>query len=397
MSEKQQPVLVYPQQVNPQDEMSLFDIVKILIKRKKIIFFNILFFAVIGLGKVFFTSSIYNYSTTIQMGHFSNPLENSESLIEPSKYYIQKINNELIPKINGYTKKTPHNLPANISLITNGNNKLTINSHAGKNETVIATLHQNAIKLLNDDHQFLFLIVEKNIKKKIKQIRAKIGALTDKRKNIEYLTLSSQLKQAQASIRKLDIRQKLMVKELTNLNQLKNLKNKQLISVSKQLNGFKEVNQNINSQNIKKTDNFLPKVMALTGIEKLSLKRIELESELQGSLLTKQNNLDIKKEQISFDKEIQQNQLILIKTKLFQAKQKNENQVDIHVEELKNLQILLENYSPTKQMTETTRSIKPVGRDKKVIFFSTLILGLLAGLVLVFIVEFFEKLKKEKK
>ncbi|MFK5893069.1 MAG: Wzz/FepE/Etk N-terminal domain-containing protein, partial [Pseudomonadota bacterium] len=135
----EQPILVYPQPLQQQDEITLVDIVRILIKHKTIIIYTLLAFSLLGIAKVITTTSLYQFTSILEVG---SAYKNANS----SKL---KLESKIIPLVvSNYVKENPDKQYTRISSTNIKDTKIIkLNSQAEKN-TNISILHQEVIAFL---------------------------------------------------------------------------------------------------------------------------------------------------------------------------------------------------------------------------------------------------------
>jgi len=208
-----QPFLVYPQQINPEDEVNLIDIVKTLIKRKKIVLYTLLFFLLAGLIQYFLIIERYNYSTKIRLAQINtiqseviNGIKiitsNDITPIEDINQIKVRLNNEYIPVVVEKYSKEINLLQVSIS-INKKSNLITLSTQSEINNKKIASVHQQVLQLLIDSQLPLLKIVKNKLTMEMNKINNRLSLLKDKEKiykTIAKITLNNQLKEFQNEI-----------------------------------------------------------------------------------------------------------------------------------------------------------------------------------------------------
>jgi len=198
-----QPILVYPQQINQEDEINLIDIARTLIKRKKIILYTLLFFLLAGLIQYFLTVDRYNYSTTVRLAQIDAKMNTP---LEDVNQIKLRLDNEYIPVVIADYAISDKGL--NISGITSSLNKksnlLILSTQSKIDNQNISSLHQQVLQLLINSQLPLLKKTKKNLAREISYIDNKLSLLTDKNhKSTAEITLNNQLRQLQSKIKAL--------------------------------------------------------------------------------------------------------------------------------------------------------------------------------------------------
>lgn len=327
-----------------EDEISLADLWRVLVKRKKIVFGLMLAFVVLGGAYAVLKTETYTFSTTIEIGTVING--DKENIIETAENALNKIKTAYIPFVlNQFYEKNPDNeeqykIEASVP---KGSDVLVIHSEGNSIEgPVYKELMDEVVQKLIVDHARIINLKKRNLERQIA---------------IAENSLSSSKDSA-----------KLLAAKTQRLNQMAEL-------MRKQLNEKKILMENALKNRNNATSKNAAGAMTILLIDSEIQKYQQSIDQLENNLI-----IDISQQRDELEKEIADN-----------LREQNDKQNNIEL--LKNQ---LSNISDTKAIVPVMKSIEPVGLSKKIIMILALVLGLFLGILGAFFYEFLDKIKKQE-
>ena len=173
------PIYIHDARYSSNDEISLIDLAKILIKRKKLISIIIICFLIAGVIAALAIPQKYTYSTSIEIG--SQILNGSIEAFEPPETLLAKLQHSYIPQVlteqrltdseNKRTYRIKANIPKNSTIIV-----IEVKETEDKADlmkTLLSSITQNAI----NDHKRIFESVKLNLQSQLKIANTKLANL----------------------------------------------------------------------------------------------------------------------------------------------------------------------------------------------------------------------------
>jgi hypothetical protein len=389
----EQPILVYPQQFQQEGEINLVEIVKVILKHKKVLFYSLLISLGVGLFFALSKVNFYEYTSTISIGSID------EQPIEVAQNAKIKLDNVFIPQVVAkFIKDNPEKGIKRIkSEVPKGGNLLILKSKAIYEDTVVSLLQKQAIKLLINDHYNQYSLFKTGIEQDLKNAKLDIELLSDKRwQSAQRKDFANQISYYQANIKNLENAIKFQEEEFDSLNQIERIKREQLTGITQRLKEFHQLQSAYLSKNNKETEALLSKAMIGIEIGDLVDKKVKIESFLLAEIVKKHKEIVNTKEDLLMQKQQELNEISKINSEVIKFELEQEEQIKKKQYVIDNLQIKLNNFLPTKQIMETQRSFEAIGSGRKIIVIISLIVGFLGGLLGIFVVEFAEKLKTDE-
>jgi len=328
-----------------EDEISLIDLAKVVIKRKTTLLVVFVLFVLAGLSVAMLKKKQYQYGTTIEIG--TTIVKGDPQLIDDPNTLLAKIQETYIPL-------AQHHLRA----AHPENNKIyDLKARIPKNSTVIvlegkggADEADNYIQLQNDiidqiiaDHNRIILIIRKNYQNAIEKIKNEISSFED------------QLKLLQGKQERLVENEKLVAKQIEQTRKLV-------------------------------TDGILnrEKVSRRVQDETRAMTLLMIDNELQQNrrhqdALEEKLTVTLANEKDEIEKQIADIRRMIIEKRSM----------------LEKVNLELENLRRTHSLVPPMKSIEPVGVGRVIILLVAVILGMLFSLFSVFIHEFISRARDE--
>lgn len=166
----------YPTPIYAEDEISLIDLVTVLVRRKKTIYWVFFIILILGIITAFLSPKKYSYSTTIEIGQ---RIEKGEvKLIDETETLLAKINNSYIPlALQAYYKANPEDekiYKVEASIPKKSHIIILTSKGMGKEDVILKSLSEEVIKKVVLDHSRLINIIKKNYELQIKLIENNI-------------------------------------------------------------------------------------------------------------------------------------------------------------------------------------------------------------------------------
>jgi len=326
-----------------EDEISLVDLWLVLVKRKNILFFMVLFSFVVGLLYVFSKPLVYEFGTSIEIGSRVDGVT-----IEPIQSVLAKLQEAYIPLVlSSYNASAlEKNKITDIeSSVTKGSGIIRL-SIAGRenNEDIYKSLLNEIVEKITADHKRVSSLVKNDLLLSIK-----------KQENISF-QLANEFILMQSQMKRLDKKEQLLNKRIESLSEFVGSNEKLRLAASKS-----------------------------KGNQDGTLTLMMLDNELRSG-----RELLAKLEDQSYLSLANEREVLRNKMSINEKKQlENEQLVNKHKAQLANM---LE----TRAIVEPLKSLKPVGMSNKLLLVLILVIGSISSLMAVFVIEFLEKVKSSQ-
>jgi capsular polysaccharide biosynthesis protein len=166
------------------DEISLVDLFVVLWDRKWLIFVSFVFFVSVGLGYALLAPEVYEYSTVIEVGTTLKNVENgSPVVIEEPASLLEKLKTSYVP-ITVHTVSEAGDLAiANpkITATSPKNSRLVVFKSKGflKQEDAYRALHQNVVDVVVNDHKEVIASALRELSAKVKDSQIVLSELSN--------------------------------------------------------------------------------------------------------------------------------------------------------------------------------------------------------------------------
>lgn len=433
-----------------EDEISLIDLYLVLVKHKKIMAIVIAVVLMLGAFYALSKTKVYNYSVSIQIGKMLAGKAQSEGLqsIESPDAVLSKITESYIPYIlNQYVSQHPgEDVPVIKAKLLKNSDIILLESKAPENATLQSLLMQSVVDRVLADHKPLTDVMKSRYDTELSNAQislAQIQSPVNIQAKLTPLEIALQRSVTQKKMLVNDQvnrvrRQKYMTEMQSRENRLLSLADesgyltiqmKRLDQVDKMLEQqISVLSQSIERAlanrkvSIKKIDDPSTAMTALLLDNQLQADRSRLNG-LQERLTVKQKNLreklanNIKKNTRAVEyektliKDLKNNLLkmniddenkladlgaVIAEKQLIIKKLKLDRQVQTARQEqaIKNISFKLAGLNETRALTETVKSMLPVGVSSKLIVVLSLFAGLFLAVFIAFALEFMEKVKQ---
>ena len=326
-----------------EDEISLVDLWLVLVKRKNVFFSMLLISLVVGLLYVFIKPLSYEFSTSMEMGSRVDGVT-----IEPIQSMLAKLQHAYIPLVlSSYNASSPEELKIRDikSSVAKSSNIIRL-SIVGRenNEEIYKSLLNDVVEAITIDHKRVSSLVKNNLLLSIQ-----------KQENVS-IQLVNEFTLMQSQMKRLDQKEILLNKRIESLSEFVRNNEELRLTASKS-----KTNQG-STLTLMMLDNELR-----SGRELLA----KLEDQSYLSLVN--------------DREVLRNKMSINEKKQLE----NEQLINKH-------KVQLSNILETRAIVEPLKSLEPVGMSKKLILILILVVGFMASLITVFVVEFLEKVKSSQ-
>ncbi len=164
-----------------ENELSLVELIQILIARKRIIITIFLFFTLFGMAYALLIPKQYRYTTTIEIGTI---LEDGKTLlIDRPGTLLAKINEAYIPHaLEQLTEEKPDNYKIT-ARIPRDSEVIVLESKAPESQgNTLVQLHKQVVDYVKQNHQGVFEIIKKERSVELDKSRNKLSALQEQHK-----------------------------------------------------------------------------------------------------------------------------------------------------------------------------------------------------------------------
>jgi Chain length determinant protein len=324
-----------------ENEISLIDVVKVFVRRKKLFLGAILLVSFLGFIYAFSKPVVYGYFVSVEIG------QSGGGMIEDAKTLLNKINKNYIP-INSsqFLKSHPDN--KSVPLVTASNDK----------ESKMIFLESKGVL---DDQEIHFEFIN-SLVHYIVADHQKVSTVHRK----EFELSSGQINNV---IKRLKDEENLLISQKSRMKDKESFLRKRVLMIQKSL-AESEKTRSIAAKNT----NTEGKSWALLTINNdLRASRERLSS------LEEQLNIGLKEQNEKLDNSISQN----IRAQSEQVGQ------------LSKIQLKLDSLLETRALSQPLKSIKPVSKSKSFIILLSIVIGVFIAIFAVMIVEFASKVREQ--
>jgi len=327
------------------DEISLVDLAKVIVRRKKTIYLVFTLSVLIGLAAAFLLPKTYSYTTTIEIGQ---SIDNGRvRLIDEPQTLLVKINKTYIPLAQ----------QAYFEQDTDAKDILNIKSDVPKKSQIIVITGKGT-----EDQQDMFESIGKDIVSKIKDDHGRLLKVLKKRYESQLLSIDNQIQSVEQQIN-------IFKQNIKRLDQKAMLIRSQIKGINKELKQSLK-NRNNANLNVRNEANAMTLLMIDTEMQNNRNRLFDLQQKLEVDMDNQKDILN-KKISDSIRKVAEQKDASLLK------------------------KIELENLRETRALSVAMKSVEPIGMRKRVLVLLSLFAGLFLGVIAVFLHELFSNVKSE--
>ena len=327
------------------NEISLVDLLRVLIKRKNTLLTVFFLFLLGGIVLAIILPKQYQYTTTIEIG--TTVVKDDIRLIDDPETLLAKIQESYIPlALLHYRNAHPNDdIKYNVTARIPKKSQIIVLEAEGSQNTadVYKQVEKNIVDQIIEDHSRLILVIHKEYQLEIEKINNEVASLQDQSKLLE------------AKIESLGENEKLLNKQIDKVRELVN-------------DGIK--NREKASREVKNETRAMTLLMIDNEIQQNRQRLDELEERQSIELVNERDN--VKKKLADTLREITEKKSELDKVKL----------------QRKNLR-------ETRSIVPPMQSLEPVGLSKMIIILLAVLLGLFVALFSAFVHEFIVKARTE--
>ncbi len=324
------------------DEISLLDLLRVLVEEKRVILIVFLVFVVLGVSYALLRPEVYRYTTTIEIGTIME--DGRAILIDRPETVLAKIQEAYIPYVLEQSEKTGGAKEYRISArIPRGSEVVVLESKAAEDEEdAIVTLHKKVVDLVKQNHQRVFEIIKKEMEVELDKSKNKLSALQDRHRALT------------ADLKRLDRTAKLLNDQIEELKAL--------------------VADAIRYRKLARSQ---------TGDETQAMTLLMIDNEIQQNnqrlaALEERLHIDIPREKDSLNNAISDN-----------SREQQEQAAEIA-----KIQAAVNNMRETRMLISPMRSPKPVGPGGITVILASVVAGLFAGVLGAFIMAFVRRARE---
>ncbi len=324
------------------DEISVIDILRVLIVHKRTIIAVFLVFLVVGTAYALLMSKQYRYTTTIEIGTVME--DGKTMLIDLPGTLLAKINEAYIPHVlEQFARKNKERYKIS-ARIPSGSEVVVLESKGPESEgDTLINLQEQVVDFVKRNHQRVFEIMKKEMNVELDKSRNKLSALQDRHR---VLT---------ADLKRLDQTAKLLNDQIEELKAL-----------------------------VADAISYRKLARAQTGDETQAMTLLMIDNEIQQNnqrlaALEERLHIDLPREKDSLNNTISDN-----------SREQQEQTAEIA-----KIQAAVNNMRETRMLIAPMQSTEPVGTGRATIVMISAVAGLFAGIFAAFIVAFVSKARTE--
>lgn len=389
------------QRVYADDEISLVDIWLTLVRHKRIIIVCFIFCLLAGLALALIMPKKYTYSSIIEIGStiFDKGNGIETSLIENPETVQAKLTESYIPLAQAESNKDLEESAKIYEITTKipkGSQLVVLQSKGGADEESVYTkLHRLVVERMLVDHRKVIEVPKKQYEVGLAQASLKLEELEDPRIfAVRENELKSQIQQAKSSLQEIKGQAKLLAAKAQHLEKTKELLQQQVNEVGSilavaQENRVKAVGE------VGDEAKALTLLMIDNQIEQNRTRLASLEERFYIDLMEKKQQLEKQLDDNKRGQEMQKTKIDELKAVLVKLNVDHEQAQNLQKQNIAQIENKISALRPSRALATAVRSLKPAGPGKAIILALSAILGLMGGVLLAFVVEFFRRIRQQ--
>ena len=382
------------------DEIDLVQLFQILLKRKYLIF-GVTFFCLIGGGGyTLLKKSIYEYTTTLQIGtaliESKNTIERSGIESSPSvklkleQVYIPAAIIQLIGRYDG-------RLASALAKEQKNSNIILITSKGGaEDEHLFKELHTIIVSPLIANHREAIAVLKKQYEILVDRANLTLKDLEDpKLFGIQEGSLKVEIEAAQMELAGFDERKLLLLANKTGLTEIKNLLTEQISRIEENLK-LSYVKRNVAISEVDDAAKAMTFLTLNSEIQQNENRLSTLRERLYVDLDSKKKLLESQLAENQRARRLQVTKVEEAKSQLTQLQAQRLSEQEQQRNTIAAAENKINLYRDTRALNLAVRSLKSVGTGKSLILVFAGMLGLMGGVMLAFFAEFMTKVRQQQ-
>ena len=382
------------------DEIDLVQLFQILLKRKYLIF-GVTFFCLIGGGGyTLLKKSIYEYTTTLQIGtaliESKNTIERSGIESSPSvklkleQVYIPAAIIQLIGRYDG-------RLASALAKEQKNSNIILITSKGGaEDEHLFKELHTIIVSPLIANHREAIAVLKKQYEILVDRANLTLKDLEDpKLFGIQEGSLKVEIEAAQMELAGFDERKLLLLANKTGLTEIKNLLTEQISRIEENLK-LSYVKRNVAISEVDDAAKAMTFLTLNSEIQQNENRLSTLRERLYVDLDSKKKLLESQLAENQRARRLQVTKVEEAKSQLTQLQAQRLSEQEQQRNTIAAAENKINLYRDTRALNLAVRSLKSVGTGKSLILVLAGMLGLMGGVMLAFFAEFMTKVRQQQ-
>lgn len=379
------------------DEIDLVQLFQILLKYKYLILAVVLFCLLGGGGYVLLKNPTYEYTTTLQIGtaliesRDTSGIEASPSVkLKLEKVYIPTAINQLSGRYDG-------RLASAVAKEQKNSNIILITSKGGAEDgQLFKELHTVIVSPLIANHREAIAAFKKQYEISVERANLILKDLEDpKLFGLKEKSFQRKIEAAQMGLAGFDDQKLLFLANKTGLGETKKLISKQIVHIEKNLK-FSYERRNKAISEINDAAKAMTFLMLNSDIQQNETQLALLRERLHVSLENNTQQLESNLAENQRARKLQVAKVEEAKSQLMQLRAQRLSEQEQQRNTIATAENKINLYRDTKALSFAMRSLTPVSTGKFLILALSGILGLLGGIMLVFLAEFITKVRQQQ-
>ena len=383
------------------DEISLTDIFKVLIKRKRTMLLVFLGILSLSIAASLIIKKKYEYTAVIEIGTIIKQTATGSEvvLIDPPETVAAKFEHSYVPYVlNQYYQNNPDDEKLyKLSVSVPKKSELVKVTAKGREDTadIYLALLEQVTEQLKNDHKRLFEISRSKMQEQVIISKLDLAGLKDpKRKTLIEKKYEQQIKAINIKLIALSDQIKLEKNKKERFLETKRLLEKQLKDLTENIN-ISVTNRSKAKIKVESSSDAMTLLLIDNEIQQYRNQMIALENRVYVDIANKieeaENNIQSHNRQA----ELLRKELVnkeIEKQEQLENYERSVLKKEAHVQQV---EVTLDNSKQTNVLVNPMQSIEPVGMSKKLIVLLGVFLGLFVSLFAAFIHEFVSNLKRD--
>lgn len=385
------------------DEISLTDLFKVIIKRRKTLY--IVFLAVLLLSVVFalISKPKYEYTAVVEIGTIIKQTANGSEIIQidAPETVAAKLQHSYVPYVlNQYYNNNPADFHGYEFSVTVPKKSELVKIVAKGGEELGDTylqLLELILQQLKNDHKRLFDISHSKMEEQVLVSQLDLAALKNpNKKDLLEKEFEQQIKAIEIQLTTIADQIKLEKNKKSRFLKTKTLLEKQLKDLSKGIN-VSVANRSKAKMKIENSSDAMTLLLIDNEIQQYRNQMIALENRVYVDIANKIEESENKILDLARKSEFQSKSLTNKKIEMQDRLENHDRSILKEEAHVKQVEIRLNNSKQTNALVNPMRSIGPVGVSKGLIVVLGFFMGFLMALISAFIHEFVSNLRKDLK
>lgn len=371
-----------------QDEISLFDLWDVLVRRWRWIAGVLLAVVLLGVTHALRQVPVYEYTHAIEIG--KQVVGDEQRPIESPSSVAAKLEQNYVPSaIRAWLMAQPDaESQPDVSTSVPSDAEIVVLKGTGpeSRQAVYVEILEDAAERLEQDHQRIIETIRQQLMVELTQAKGRIAALRDELTGIRD-RYRLDIEKARNQLSDLEDQAQLARQELDRLDRREALLRAEVEELQADLQEA-EKNRTEATRNLGSPAEAMTLVMLSNEIRETRRRLSNLRTQLEVELANQRDRMRSKIADLERRIETQGGEVEVLQGERDAKLAAKANEIEVQQGRVETHEVRLENLSRTQPLSEPQRSLRPVGTGKRVIVVLSVVLGGMLGVFAAFFAEF---------